>query len=223
MDIVVPVPHVRRCGSAMSPPLRERPGLPLATVGFARPSYPSLASARPVGFVSPLPYLRRCGSATRPPLREPSWEVQHCPGCCCLPASEPPCPSPAPIGHPNLPRGVTAFYAPNNKPPYSFSTVARMPCPAPASTRHCATGVPTGVPLGPRPLPRGPMLCTTRGPCTCGLHADHSPGEGEWFSPELEQLSRRRKARITEPMPCENGPETPATPMRPSAAVDDEA
>jgi hypothetical protein len=53
MDIDVPVPRDCRCGGATSLPLQECPSLPLTTEGFARPSYPSLASAKPVGYPSP--------------------------------------------------------------------------------------------------------------------------------------------------------------------------
>jgi hypothetical protein len=47
MDIVVPVPRVRRYGSATSMQMRERPGLPLAPVGFATPHCPSPAPSGP--------------------------------------------------------------------------------------------------------------------------------------------------------------------------------
>jgi hypothetical protein len=96
MDMDVPVPRIRRCGSAMSPPLQECPGLPLTTEGFARPSYPSLAFAKPVGYPSP---------STFPPssaTRDHSQEIQHCPGCCCTSTT----------GHPNLPRGITTYHGP---------------------------------------------------------------------------------------------------------------
>jgi hypothetical protein len=208
----------------------------VTTTTTTRPPHPSPVATRPpkppylMDIIVPVPpQYRAPTTTTRPSYPSPattvySHGIQHCPGCCCTPTSQPPYPSPVADSHPTLPRGITTYRA---KPTCPFSAFARTPCPAPASTRRCAAGVPTGSPL--RECPRacdhshGVQHCST--PATTKPACPTSTTPIIWVYPYLEQLARqwsaRARARIPEFTPCKSSPET--TPTRSSTVVYDEA
>ena len=125
MDIIVPVPP-----QYQALPTTTRPTYP--TLNYS--SLPYLASA-PEGYPSP---------ATLPPstaTQDRSREIQHCPGCCCSPASRPPSTPPATARRTGLPWGITPYHTPDTRPttprprPQQFSSLCRA-----QDARFCSCG-----------------------------------------------------------------------------------
>ena len=100
MDIIVPVPP-----QYQALPTTTRPTYP--TLNYS--SLPYLASA-PEGYPSPATLPTSTATQDR------SCEIQHCPGCCCSPASRPPSTPPATARRPGLPWGITPYHTPDTRP-----------------------------------------------------------------------------------------------------------